>query len=273
MADLAFTGERFLPACTGEIAYEHWHRYAFARRFVAGKRVLDAACGEGYGSALLGEAAASVVGVDIDAAMLARARARIGAGVAAGAADADLVAGAARTLEQHARVEARFGERRHHADHGAADDVGGRALQPRVDGRALVEGADRGVRGLDVGVMAFPAKQSLDIAMLAAEIARLVHIGADAGEALEIFLDVGGGFLAGDAELVGKPERRDAVDDAEIDRLGAAADFARHAFHRHAEHLRRIGFDVSTFESGEADGEFNGGTGGAIFSANGTPVF
>jgi SAM-dependent methyltransferase len=78
MADLAFTGERFLPACTGEIAYEHWHRYAFARRFVAGKRVLDAACGEGYGSALLGEAAASVVGVDIDGPTIAHAGSRYG---------------------------------------------------------------------------------------------------------------------------------------------------------------------------------------------------
>ena len=46
-SDLTFTGERFLPACAGEIAYEHWHRYAFARQYAEGKRVLDAACGEG----------------------------------------------------------------------------------------------------------------------------------------------------------------------------------------------------------------------------------
>lgn len=70
-----FTGERFLPSLTGEIAYEHWHRYAFARRFVAGKRVLDVACGEGYGTALLGQSAASVTGVDIDMASIDRARA------------------------------------------------------------------------------------------------------------------------------------------------------------------------------------------------------
>ena len=59
-ADLEFTGERYVPGTAGEIAHEHWHRYAFARRFVAGRRVLDVACGEGYGSALLSEAAASV---------------------------------------------------------------------------------------------------------------------------------------------------------------------------------------------------------------------
>ena len=69
-----FTGERFLPGVAGEIAYEHWHRYAFARRFVAGKRLLDAACGEGYGTALLAERAASAIGIDIDADVIDGAR-------------------------------------------------------------------------------------------------------------------------------------------------------------------------------------------------------
>jgi ubiquinone/menaquinone biosynthesis C-methylase UbiE len=79
-SDIAFTGERFVPGCTGEIAYEHWHRYAFARQFAAGKRVLDAACGEGYGSALLGVVAESIVGVDIDASAIAHASERYGKG-------------------------------------------------------------------------------------------------------------------------------------------------------------------------------------------------
>src|SRR5512141_2447359 len=74
-----FTGERFLPgAGGGDIAYEHCHRYAFARRFAAGRRVLDAACGEGYGTALLGAVAADATGVDIDAASIAHARATYG---------------------------------------------------------------------------------------------------------------------------------------------------------------------------------------------------
>ena len=76
----AFTGERFLPQCSGEIAYEHWHRYAFARQFVRGKRVLDAACGEGYGTALLATVAASAVGVDIDLATVAQAQAKYAEG-------------------------------------------------------------------------------------------------------------------------------------------------------------------------------------------------
>jgi SAM-dependent methyltransferase len=73
---LAFTGERFTPECVREIWYEHWHRYVFARGFAAGKRVLDAACGEGYGSALLADIAAEVTGVDVDAASIAHARVR-----------------------------------------------------------------------------------------------------------------------------------------------------------------------------------------------------
>jgi hypothetical protein len=76
MADeLTFTGERFVPGIEGEIVYEHVHRYAFARRYAAGRRVLDAACGEGYGSAILAGAAREVVGVDIDPATVAHARA------------------------------------------------------------------------------------------------------------------------------------------------------------------------------------------------------
>ena len=73
-SDLEFTGERFVPGIAGEIAHEHWHRYAFARRYVGNKRVLDVACGEGYGSALLAGVAGAVKGVDIDAGAVAHAR-------------------------------------------------------------------------------------------------------------------------------------------------------------------------------------------------------
>ncbi|MEP7043539.1 MAG: methyltransferase domain-containing protein [Dokdonella sp.] len=73
---LTFTGERFTTDCVREIWYEHWHRYTFACGIAAGKRVLDAACGEGYGSALLSRVAADVIGVDIDANTIAHAQAR-----------------------------------------------------------------------------------------------------------------------------------------------------------------------------------------------------
>ncbi len=77
-ADLSFTGERFVPGTRGEIWVEHWHRYHFAAQFAKGLRVVDAACGEGYGSALLARTAASVMGADISAEAIAHARAAYG---------------------------------------------------------------------------------------------------------------------------------------------------------------------------------------------------
>jgi len=76
VSDFEFTGERFVPGVPGEIAHEHWHRYAFARQFVDGRRTLDVACGEGYGSALLASVAASVVGVDVAGDVVAHASER-----------------------------------------------------------------------------------------------------------------------------------------------------------------------------------------------------
>ena len=68
---LEWTGERYLPyinpsICGAEIHYEHLHRYAFASQFVNGKKVLDLACGEGYGSFLLSKTARCVMGIDIN---------------------------------------------------------------------------------------------------------------------------------------------------------------------------------------------------------------
>ncbi len=74
--NLGFTGERFTPECVREIWYEHFHRYVFARELVTGKKVLDAACGEGYGSALLASVASSVTGVDISGSAITHARSR-----------------------------------------------------------------------------------------------------------------------------------------------------------------------------------------------------
>jgi len=76
---LAFTGERFAPHVTGAIWYEHWHRYCAVRPLAGGKRVLDAACGEGYGSFLLAGVARDVVGIDIASEAIVHARSRYGA--------------------------------------------------------------------------------------------------------------------------------------------------------------------------------------------------
>jgi GT2 family glycosyltransferase/SAM-dependent methyltransferase/peptidoglycan hydrolase CwlO-like protein len=71
--------ERFDPAeQRGRIAYEHLHRYALCAQHVAGKRVLDLACGTGYGTAILGAQGGKVTGVDISAAAIRLARKRHG---------------------------------------------------------------------------------------------------------------------------------------------------------------------------------------------------
>jgi GT2 family glycosyltransferase/2-polyprenyl-3-methyl-5-hydroxy-6-metoxy-1,4-benzoquinol methylase len=72
---LEWTGERYLPWLEeAAIGYEHLHRYAYATQFVQNKRVLDLACGEGYGSCLLARTAESVVGIDIDKRAIKHAR-------------------------------------------------------------------------------------------------------------------------------------------------------------------------------------------------------
>src|SRR5262245_63145401 len=63
---MEFTGEQYLPSVDWPaLSYEHWHRYLWASGFVAGLAVLDIASGEGFGSNLLANTAATVVGVDI----------------------------------------------------------------------------------------------------------------------------------------------------------------------------------------------------------------
>jgi GT2 family glycosyltransferase/2-polyprenyl-3-methyl-5-hydroxy-6-metoxy-1,4-benzoquinol methylase/glycosyltransferase involved in cell wall biosynthesis len=64
---IEWTGERCVPWTDDlQVIYEHYHRYALAACYTTGARVLDLACGEGFGPALLGAGAREVVGVDSD---------------------------------------------------------------------------------------------------------------------------------------------------------------------------------------------------------------
>lgn len=71
---MEFTGERYVPTEGGEIRHEHLHRYAWCAPLARGLDVLDIACGEGYGSAMLAKMARSVMGVDISEEAVAHAR-------------------------------------------------------------------------------------------------------------------------------------------------------------------------------------------------------
>jgi SAM-dependent methyltransferase len=78
---LESTGERLVPdRQRGQLVHaEHLARYFYAAPLARDRVVLDAACGEGYGTAILGAAgAASVVGVDVDEATVEHAHARHG---------------------------------------------------------------------------------------------------------------------------------------------------------------------------------------------------
>ncbi|MBI1806077.1 MAG: methyltransferase domain-containing protein [Ignavibacteria bacterium] len=72
--DLAIV-PRFHPQNSDPLlSLEHYHRYLYASRFVKNKRVLDIACGEGYGTAFLSLNAAEAIGIDPDETLISEAR-------------------------------------------------------------------------------------------------------------------------------------------------------------------------------------------------------
>lgn len=77
LAGLPLGGEAVWPGLHNDLFVAHDSIYLFASRFANGRRVLDAACGTGYGSARLAAAGAiSVVGLDLSRPRLRFARRR-----------------------------------------------------------------------------------------------------------------------------------------------------------------------------------------------------
>src|SRR5690349_3737319 len=78
---MEYTGERFIPLenlMKDETAFEHLHRYHAVRELVKDKVVLDIACGEGFGSAILAASARQIIGLDIDSEVVKYAREKYG---------------------------------------------------------------------------------------------------------------------------------------------------------------------------------------------------
>lgn len=71
---LPWTGERLAIGCHRPLVLEHLHRYAIALQLCRGKRVLDIACGEGFGANLLANSASFVLGVDRDGSAVTNAK-------------------------------------------------------------------------------------------------------------------------------------------------------------------------------------------------------
>ena len=77
MESLIYTGERAIPGLAPKSTMvHHLARYELATGFAAHKRVVDACCGAGYGSAMMAEVAYGVVGFDVDEETIAYARAQ-----------------------------------------------------------------------------------------------------------------------------------------------------------------------------------------------------
>lgn len=73
---LEFTGERLIPGqADPDLWNEHISRYLFASRLANRKRVLDIACGAGYGAECLGRTASSVTAIDLSTEAATGARA------------------------------------------------------------------------------------------------------------------------------------------------------------------------------------------------------
>ncbi|UPT96065.1 methyltransferase domain-containing protein [Bradyrhizobium barranii subsp. apii] len=73
---LTYTGERYHPELLDEIRQEHMHRYLWALGLVGGRDVIDLACGEGFGSAMLAGVARRVIGIDISESAVRHAASR-----------------------------------------------------------------------------------------------------------------------------------------------------------------------------------------------------
>jgi SAM-dependent methyltransferase len=86
----SYASERMIPDTAGTRTFwEHIYRYRFAVAFAPGKRVVDIACGEGYGTAaLVASGAASVVGIDISEETCQHARRKYGIDARVGSAEA-----------------------------------------------------------------------------------------------------------------------------------------------------------------------------------------
>lgn len=72
---IKFTGERFIPGIEDDaLTVEHIQRYRSVLQLVKGKKVLDIACGEGYGTEILSAGAEEIIGIDIDTGSVQRAK-------------------------------------------------------------------------------------------------------------------------------------------------------------------------------------------------------
>lgn len=69
-----YSGERLETFIFGYDTVDHLHRYSIVLEFAKNKRVVDIACGAGYGSAIISKIATEVIGIDIDSYTISEAK-------------------------------------------------------------------------------------------------------------------------------------------------------------------------------------------------------
>ena len=134
-------------------------------------------------------------------------------------------------LQNHFRLDALAAEALVDVHHGNLDDVGSRSLYRSIDGVALGKVANGGVVRRDVGQIAATMEERFGVAVLACQFLRLLHIGLNVGECLEISVDELLGFVAAYLQSLSQSEHRDAVYDAEVGALGFGSLVATHVFY------------------------------------------
>src|SRR5689334_17916740 len=126
-------------------------------------------------------------------------------------------------LEQHFGVEGASDERLVNANHRNLDEVRRRALDWGVRGGAFTKCADVEVPVAQLGDIASPVENGLDVSVFPREFDHRIQVFANAMIALEIAFDEFLRLGVGNLELARQGVRALAVDRCEVDRLGARA--------------------------------------------------
>ena len=130
-------------------------------------------------------------------------------------------------LENQSGLELLLPELAGHIHHGQLDDVCGGPLHRHVQRHALPEGADVEVAALQLRQITAAAKERVHIAVLFRLGHDLLHIIPNAVVLVQIRVHIGLGFVWEYPDILGQGEGGDAVDNAEIDCLGAASQDGR----------------------------------------------
>ena len=156
-------------------------------------------------------------------------------------------------LQQHARLQPRIVQGARQAHHGALDDLGSAALEGGVDRSTFGAGAAHRIARCDIGDPKLAAKGRAHKTMYARFFLQALHFLPDTGILREIGINDAAAFAWRNTKARRQAKSRHAIDDAEIDHLGAAARFLIHLVARNAEDFRRrAGMDILTTREGFA---------------------